>query len=92
MRALTLIFAAVLAIAASAPSSAQPDKREKELKELEQRLDPAVFLRIHRSCIVNIDCVKELRPLAHGEYHVVLVDGTVLTSNRTFKRNLERLF
>ena len=63
----------------------------RSMKDLAANLDPARFLRIHRSTIVNIDCIKELSPLFHGEYSVLLVDGTKLTSNRSFKDDLERL-
>jgi two-component system LytT family response regulator len=63
----------------------------RSMKGLMSRLDPARFLRIHRSIIVNIDRVKELRPLFHGEYSLLLDDGTELTSNRSFKDDLQRL-
>ena len=49
-------------------------------------------LRIHRSTIVNIDQIKELEPLFHGEYTVTLKDGTRLTSSRGLKETLGRLF
>ena len=39
---------------------------------IERRLDPERFVRIHRSAIVNVDKVKELRPAFHGEFEVVL--------------------
>jgi two-component system, LytTR family, response regulator len=51
---------------------------------LAAKLDPARFLRIRRSAIVNIDRVVELRPEAHGEHTVVLRDGTTLSSTRTY--------
>ena len=63
----------------------------RNMKDLAAGLDPARFLRIHRSTIVNIDCIKELSPLFHGEYEVLLHDCTRLTSNRRFKDDLERL-
>jgi two-component system, LytTR family, response regulator len=47
------------------------------------------FIRIHRSFIVNIDYVKEFRPLFRGEYAVLLSDGTRLVASRTFRRRLE---
>lgn len=63
----------------------------RSMKDLASNLDPGRFLRIHRSTIVNIDHIKELSPLFHGEYSVLLHDGTKLTSNRSFKDDLERL-
>ena len=43
------------------------------------------FARIHRSTIVNLDRVKELRPWFHGEYVVVLQEGTELTLSRSYR-------
>ena len=43
------------------------------------KLDPARFLRIHRSTIVNIDRIKELSPLLNGDYAVTLKSGVQLT-------------
>ncbi len=64
----------------------------RSLKKLSEQLDPAAFLRIHRSTIVNIDQIKDLQPLFHGEYAVTLKDGTCLTSSRGLKERLGRLF
>jgi two-component system LytT family response regulator len=51
---------------------------------LQSKLDPARFLRVNRSSIVNLDSVKELRPWFHGEFKVLLKDGTVLSWSRRF--------
>jgi len=56
-----------------------------------ERLDPARFKRIHRSSIVNLDCVKELRPWFHGDYMVLLSDGTKLTMPRTYRDQIVHL-
>jgi two-component system LytT family response regulator len=56
---------------------------------LEGRLNPARFVRIHRTAIVNIDRIKELQPLFHGEYQVVLRDGTQLTLSRGYRERLQ---
>jgi two-component system, LytTR family, response regulator len=61
------------------------------LGALERRLDPRRFLRVHRSTIVNLARVRELRPLFHGEYEIVLADGTRLTSGRSYRDALRRL-
>jgi len=58
------------------------------LAEMERRLDPAVFTRIHRSTIVNTSRVKEIRPDAHGDYDVVLNDGRMLRMSRSFRERL----
>lgn len=60
------------------------------LGQLEQQLDPAQFLRIHRSFIVNMQQVKELRPWTHGEYLLTLHDGTHLNSSRGYAENLQQ--
>jgi len=58
---------------------------------LEERLDPARFVRIHRTAIVRIDQIKELHPLFHGEYEVVLREGTRLTLSRGYRDRLPGL-
>ncbi len=58
------------------------------LQSLEGRLDPAKFLRIHRSTIVNLDRIRELHPLFHGDYAVRLRDGTELTLSRNYREKL----
>lgn len=49
------------------------------------RLDPAQFRRIHRSAIVNLDCIKEFQPWTGGDHVVIMRDGTRLTLSRTFR-------
>ncbi len=61
------------------------------LSSIEQRLDPARFVRIHRSTIVNVARVAELRPLAHGECHVRLASGRVLRCSRTYAVDVRRV-
>jgi len=55
------------------------------MREMEQRLDPRRFLRIHRSTIVNRDCVRELRSHVNGEYFVTLESGQTLKLSRSYK-------
>jgi two-component system LytT family response regulator len=59
---------------------------------LEARLDPEKFLRIHRSTIVNIERIQELQPWFHGDYVVLLRDGTKLTLSRSYRQKLQELF
>jgi two-component system LytT family response regulator len=59
------------------------------LSELEQRLDPLEFTRIHRSTIVALDRVVRLEPHTHGDYVAVLGDGTRLRVSRTYRAVLE---
>lgn len=55
------------------------------------RLDPAQFVRIHRSIIVNVRRIKELQPCNSGEYMVVLKDGKELSCSRTYRPNLQQI-
>jgi len=59
------------------------------MNELEARLDPAQFIRVHRSSIVNLDRVRELQPWFRGDYRVVLRDGTQLTLTKNHREKLE---
>ncbi len=62
------------------------------LNELEQRLDPALFFRVSRAAIVNLDCVTEVVPLTGGVAEVVLNTGVRFeVSRRRVKDLLQRL-
>ncbi len=63
----------------------------ESLTSLEEKLDPARFVRIHRSTIVNLDRVQELQPWFHGAYAVVLEDGTSLKLSRSRRKHLQEL-
>ena len=58
------------------------------LQSMEKRLDPAIFLRIHRSSLVNLNRIRELQPIFHGDYAVKLIDGTELTLSRNYREKL----
>lgn len=58
------------------------------LQALEKRLDQGKFLRIHRSHVVNLERIRELRPVFHGDYLVRLTDGTELTLSRNYREKL----
>jgi two-component system LytT family response regulator len=63
----------------------------QRMAELEQELDPARFLRISRSVIINIDRIQEVQPWFQGDYVLILTDGTRLTSTRGYRDNMRRL-
>jgi len=63
----------------------------ESMKNMEAKLDPKTFVRIHRSAIVNIDRIKELEPWFHGEYIVIMRDGVRLTASRVFSDRLSAL-
>jgi two-component system, LytTR family, response regulator len=58
------------------------------MAELERRLDPKRFARIHRSTMVNIDRIKEITPAWHGDFEVLLTDGQRLRLSRNFRDRL----
>jgi len=58
---------------------------------LEEKLAPGRFVRISRSTIVNIESVKELHPMFHGEYMVSLRNGTRATLTRGYREQLRQL-
>ena len=62
------------------------------MNSLESRLDPAEFLRVQRSTMINVRRIKELHPLFRGEYEIVLLDGTRLASGRGYRDRLHELF
>lgn len=55
------------------------------LSQLEERLDPNQFARIHRSTIVNLERIQEIQPRTHGDYDVLLQDGTFLRLSRSYR-------
>lgn len=58
---------------------------------LERKLDGKNFVRIHRSAIVNLERVREMQPLFHGEYSIKLTTGAELTLSRGYRDNLQKL-
>jgi two-component system LytT family response regulator len=57
----------------------------RSLRSLLADLPPATFARIHRSSIVNLDRIRELRPTPAGDAEVLLRNGTVLRMSRTYR-------
>lgn len=62
------------------------------ISRLETQLDPRRFSRIHRSTMVNLDCVRELQPWFRGDYKVILHDGTELKLSHRFRENFVKHF
>lgn len=57
----------------------------RTLQSLADRLDPAQFLRLNKSDLVRVDAIREIQPWSHGDYRVVLHDGTTLSWSRRFR-------
>ncbi len=55
------------------------------MKDLEKRLDPRRFQRIHRSTIVNLDLVKQVKPHTNGECFLVLDSGSSVKVSRSYR-------
>ena len=70
---------------------AQSHLLRETMKGMESVLDTSQFIRIHRSTIVNADRIRELQPLFHGEYAVILRDGTRLVASRGPDNRLKKL-
>ncbi len=70
---------------------AETHLHRETMSALEEQLAPQKFVRISRSSIVNIDRIKELQPLFHGEYSVLLRNGTRLTLSRSYREKLDQL-
>ena len=60
------------------------------LNELAEKLDPIRFVRVHRSAIVNIESILRLEPISHGEFEVILKDGSRSRISRTYRGQLEK--
>jgi two-component system, LytTR family, response regulator len=61
------------------------------LSALEKSVDPDMFVRIHRSIIVNLDSIRSFQAGEHGEYLITLRDGTRLQSGRAYSDRLRAL-
>jgi len=62
------------------------------LSNLEARLSDRIFMRIHRSTMVNIARIREIQPWFQGDYVLLLTDGTRLTSGRSYRDRVRSLF
>jgi two-component system LytT family response regulator len=63
----------------------------RTMAQMEARLDPARFVRIHRSTIVCVERIRELRPTFHGEYAVLLECGAKLKLSRGYRARVQEL-
>jgi two-component system, LytTR family, response regulator len=60
------------------------------MKEIESRLDPARFARVHRTSIVNVDRIQYLEPWSHGDQLMVMKSGERLMLSRRYRDRLPR--
>jgi two-component system, LytTR family, response regulator len=73
-------------------SKGEEYRRRGTLREIEERLDPAQFVRLNRSEIVRLEAIRELQPWFHGDARVLLKDGSVLTWSRRYRGKVEGVF
>jgi two-component system LytT family response regulator len=59
------------------------------MQQAETTLDPGMFLRVHRSVIVNTHKIREMERRFHGEYVLTLVNGQKFTSGRAYRRHIQ---
>ena len=59
---------------------------------IQERLDPTTFVRVHRSYIINVNCLAEIEPLETGDARLTLRNGMQLQCSRTFRKNLKEGF
>lgn len=65
-------------------------KRES-LAALERTLNPRQFVRVHRAHLVNVDRIREIQPWDHGDYRIVLHDGSCVNLSRRYRDRLQHL-
>ena len=61
------------------------------MRSVEASLDPAKFIRIHRSVLIQIDCIASMQPHFHGQWVVLMRDGSKFISSRTYSERLRQL-
>lgn len=63
-----------------------------KLFELEDTLTNSSFVRISKSCILNIDFIEKVRPMLNGKYEVLLLNGEKLIINRHYVPDFKKRF
>jgi two-component system, LytTR family, response regulator len=61
------------------------------MTSMDEKLDPEVFVRVHRSAIVNVDRIAQIEPHVHGELVITMKDGARLTTSAAHSAKLRRL-
>ena len=73
-------------------ASGQSYRLRESLEGLARRLDEQRFARVHRAHVVNIDRIREIQPWDHGDYRIVLKDGSFVNFSRRYRSRLSHLF
>lgn len=72
-------------------TAAESHLLRETMARLEKRLDPQMFLRVHRSSIVNLQYVKEVRNESDGELTVLLLSGEKIPMSRSYRARIQDL-
>jgi two-component system LytT family response regulator len=59
------------------------------MSQLESQLDPRCFVRIHRSTMVRIEAVREIKPLFNGDQTIILANGDKVVLSRSFREKAQ---
>ncbi len=65
--------------------------RRESLAALEKKLDGRRFVRVHRGHLVNVDRIREIQPWDHGDYRILLRDGSYVNLSRRYRGRLQHL-
>ena len=63
----------------------------ERMKDIEDQVGDAGFVRIHRSVLVNLEHVREMKPKKHGDYEFLMADGARFVSGATYRSNVRRI-
>jgi two-component system, LytTR family, response regulator len=63
----------------------------ERMKDIEEQVSDAGFVRIHRSVLVNLEHVREMKPKKHGDYEFLMADGARFVSGATYRGNVRRI-
>ena len=61
------------------------------MKQLESKLNPLIFQRVHRSTIVNLDCIEKICSHINGEYFLILKDGSRIKMSRSYRDKIKHI-
>jgi two-component system LytT family response regulator len=63
----------------------------ERMKDIEEQVGDAGFVRIHRSVLVNLEHVREMKPKKHGDYEFLMADGARFVSGATYRGNVRNI-
>jgi two-component system, LytTR family, response regulator len=63
----------------------------ERMKDIEEQVSSAGFVRIHRSVLVNLEHVREMKPKKHGDYEFLMADGARFVSGATYRGNVRNI-